>query len=1087
MHINVFDPGTWTKQLQVTVNNIGYKVGELKFIGKCSSGQVKVDINWQYLCRDNITGSPNVTIYDTYDRDVSGKEVIYPYYSERSIDNANALLDDEYNIPRYQTSHFKPPLTWTEDPYNDEYWRYNFYSLRFTKDLLNAAYDTHDPKYAKKLVEIIDSFDNVGINQPTAWSDPHAVAWRSMTYSDIWWKLRSINQLPISTSNAMLDVMERQGKYLADPAHYEAQYNHGTNEAAALYQLAVSFPTLPNANSWLETGKQRISVGLTSIFDKDGALVEHSPYYDYYALVKYWDVYTYSNRYNVIVSNDYKEKITNMINYAAYILGPDNSVPIVGSSLKSQINNSEEYKEISDFNKTFQYAITQGAKGTKPKLNSVQFDTTGQSILRSSWNSKPYNEQSQLIFNYGSYITNHSQLDNLSLELYGGGTQLITGPGLYTYEDNNYHDYFYGTHSQNTVLVDGQNQNQGTGYATPLEQTSDYSSQSATNQLNPNVTQERQVIMLGANLILVLDKLHATDNKIHTYQQQFNIAPGLKYSSNGLTAHAIGTNADQQLTIKQLSAGNTTLSTNYNNNTPNNLSGVCSQEYGKLIPCYQPVYTQQAKDATFVTALQIGSDSTKMTYSYDSATATVTVHQDNKTYTVNVNEQSGHNISATATNTAVTQPSVTKSISTATASDWSTTSGTLQKTNDTYSAGNSTLELTSKDGKSASTSKNVALDLSNDNLLLHLKIPSSNSVSSADITLSSHNSTATLRLKNAYSSLRDNDTGTSSDSNEDTNNGWSAITLGKGAERDQQGQWSIKGSDFEWSSINQITMTAAPTAEHEGTILFGGLAQIQGQTSAKVLIVFDDGSSTIKPAIDYMKSKNVSGSIAVIGKYVERNSNGYLTLDELKKYQQEGWSLVNHSYFHQDAITQYYDQNNMQGFENDLLLGAKYLEDNGISTDPNWYIYPHGTTNPEIQAIVGKYYKFARTELTAPEVYPFGNPLSVKDFIMEDSTSVASATKAINDAKQYNQTLILTFHRIHTSTNNESGYDYDKFKQIIDQLASDKVSVMSFNQFDNSNNTPINKISVTPAAPSTLNSSVDFKGPSLWQNIISLF
>ena len=70
-------------------------------------------------------------------------------------------------------------------------------------------------------------------------------------------------------------------------------------------------------------------------------------------------------------------------------------------------------------------------------------------------------------------------------------------------------------------------------------------------------------------------------------------------------------------------------------------------------------------------------------------------------------------------------------------------------------------------------------------------------------------------------------------------------------------------------------------------------------------------------------------------------------------------------------------------------------------------------TNSSIEAVVGKYYKFARTVSTAPEVYPFGDPLAVKTFsTIADTTPPESVMKAIYDAQKYGLTLSLTFRQI---------------------------------------------------------------------------
>ena len=97
-----------------------------------------------------------------------------------------------------------------------------------------------------------------------------------------------------AASNAILGELEKTGQYLADPNHYQQEDNHCVNEAAALYELAVAFPTMPHAHEWLALADRAVSVAAERLIDTDGQLIENSPYYDFYVLEKYWQIYNYS-------------------------------------------------------------------------------------------------------------------------------------------------------------------------------------------------------------------------------------------------------------------------------------------------------------------------------------------------------------------------------------------------------------------------------------------------------------------------------------------------------------------------------------------------------------------------------------------------------------------------------------------------------------------------------------------------------------------------------------------------------------------------------------------------------------------------
>jgi peptidoglycan/xylan/chitin deacetylase (PgdA/CDA1 family) len=702
--------------------------------------------------------------------------------------------------------------------------------------------------------------------------------------------------------------------------------------------------------------------------------------------------------------------------------------------------------------------------------------------MRSGWNASDYTQQTQVIFNYGQFLTQHSQLNSLSFQLYSGGVSLLPGPGLYTYNLGPLHDYFNGTASQNTVLVDGKNQEQGTGYAGKFVSTADFVSQSAADQLNPGVTHERQITMIGKNVVVVVDKLNS--KTAHTYQQLFHLFPGSSFSKNGLTVTAQGKEPQQRLSITQLKPSGVTLSDVYNDQNPSNPGGLCSKQYNVLLACHQVTYTQKTANATFVTLLQIGKPNRGLSYTLNKNQSVLTLKDLGKTYTIHIEDSSGSNTKVTTTNTKPPAPQETVIDNFSNPSNWQVSSGSLASSSDSYAPKTPALTLSSAPNQVATMTKQVSLNLTNKNLIFRMKVPSTADVQDLDVLLYSNNSPtyAQLRLENAYENIHDNDQIGVSAIAGNTNNRWVTLTLGKGKERSIEGQWSMYGNNFDWSNITSVVFRLSSKDGAPVNLQLGTLSTVPAQPEGKVSIIFDDGTTSFLSAYPSFEKYGYKGSIAVIGKYSGRNITGYLSVAQLKQLKNAGWSLINHSYYHQDAVATYYANNNLSGFESDILAGANFLEQNNLDTDPNWYIYPHGTTNQAIEAIVGKYYKFARSELTAPEVFPFGDPLAVKDFVVQDSTTPQQIEAAIADANTYHLTLLLTFHRIHAAPTDRAGYNLSDLNQVLAYLKQTKSRVMSLNQLDASNNVPINKLNIVEGKPSQLSGSIT-EQQSFWSRI----
>ena len=128
--------------------------------------------------------------------------------------------------------------------------------------------------------------------------------------------------------------------------------------------------------------------------------------------------------------------------------------------------------------------------------------------------------------------------------------------------------------------------------------------QSAESSLYNGVTHQRLVMMIDPDHLLIVDRLNSAS--VHTYQQMFHLFPGAKLSRSGLTVSGTGGTPYRQVTIQQLQSVGISR-TNVINQRGHNLAGLCSEQYGVLLPCYQISYSKHSRDATFVTLITIGN------------------------------------------------------------------------------------------------------------------------------------------------------------------------------------------------------------------------------------------------------------------------------------------------------------------------------------------------------------------------------------------------------------------------------------------------------------------------------------------------
>lgn len=568
-------------------------------------------------------------IFNYFKQENIGKEVIYPNMNKLDMAVADNFLEDIYIIDRFDPIKIEQ-LTWEEDPYQERYWRFVFYSLRQTSHLLNAWIETKDAKYLNKLVEIVDSFINTGMGEKYAWDDYYSVAFRAMTFVNTYKKLEKHDAFPSADfKQKLIETINAHGKFLFDENHYEADYNHGVMEAASLFLIAVNFPDLPHSQEWLEVGQERLDRGLINLVDADGILVENSPYYHFYVLEKYWDIYKYSNEFGIKISEQFDDRIKKMINYATFILQPDLSVPLLGASLERRINLNGVYAEMAKLNPNFLYVLTQGKEGKVPSKKIITYPDAGQVIMRSGWyEGEKFENQTQLIFDIGSYRTKHSDLDALSFSLYGQGEALMPDAGLYTYENGPFKDYFHGSSAHNTVIVDGKSQKEGSPIIGNFAEGEGWAYQSAQHDLYDGVTHQRAIALLGDKYVLIVDNLLSEYQ--HDYEQIFHLFPDANVETDGLQVTAFDDSKNKSVTIRQLTQDGLSVSHSKGETSPP--KGLCSMQYEIYVPCGMVSYKQVGKNVQYITLLQIGEDDKNFTVDYKNGA--VHIFSKNTKYTV---------------------------------------------------------------------------------------------------------------------------------------------------------------------------------------------------------------------------------------------------------------------------------------------------------------------------------------------------------------------------------------------------------------------------------------------------------------------
>ncbi len=542
---------------------------------------------------------------------VQGKESLFVFLDEGDLETADQLLLDCWQLPRYDEACFDGMPQWDEDPFDENYWRFIFYSLRHTRHLTWAYQTTGDPAYRDKLIEILWSFLEAESPHDDTWKK-YTAAFRGAVLVNNYWKLAHRGDLDQDLARELEAAINETGVFLADPDHFDADYNHGFAEAATLLLIAENCPSTSTACSsalsddWAAVALERIDLLMELAVDEDGVEVEQSPTYHFYVLNFVWEIYHWSQRYDVHLGSSVTDAMDPMVRYATLITLPNGDFPMIGSSLADNVQtyglSPTTLEQIADSYPEFRYIRTLGEEGTEPSEKAVLFPSSGQFIYRSAFGpAQDFAQPTHVVFDVGSFRTAHSHLDALSLHLYSAGRTLLTDSGLFTYEEGDYNDYFWGTSAHNTVVVDGLDQDEGTATPGSTIHNPDWTYQSGFHELYEGVVHGRAMLSLDPYTLLVIDELTSED--VHHYHQIWHLFEGADPQG---TAQDLMVYEDGAAVLRILQSDLATMSLDVRFGEEDPIQGWLSEEYEILFPGQTLEYGLETDHAVMVTLLNFG-------------------------------------------------------------------------------------------------------------------------------------------------------------------------------------------------------------------------------------------------------------------------------------------------------------------------------------------------------------------------------------------------------------------------------------------------------------------------------------------------
>ena len=467
------------------------------------------------------------------------------------IERAEQILNNSVTYSKINPNlTHQGDINWFDNPAQNREWLFRLNRHQWWVVLGLAYSQTGDERFAVAFVSQMQ--DWIVKNPPPDTKDENNAAWRLMEVGlrmRVSWifAFAMFSCSPNFTLDAKLIMLRCIYDHARFLALYTSKLNHLLRESNGLACVSIFFPEFSEAREWQTIALQRLENELKRQINPDGTHIELSTGYQCLVIDEFEKAYELLQIGNVKLENEdlgaWLEKMYQML---ASIIRPDGTFPEINDGFNIYSN-----KKLARAGEIFQrddfvFTGTNGVMGTEPKTTSVAFKNADLYVMRSDWNrSARY-----LFFDAGPYGGFHGHEDKLSIEVFAYGQSFIVDSGSYTYEKTDpYRNYFVGSQSHNTVMVDNMSQirrvqkghrnpqlTKGSSATWVSESHFDYAvgsyndgygvldlSEPKKTKINKNVKHTRRIVFIKPDYWVIVDELHAS--KKHDYQWLFHTPP----------------------------------------------------------------------------------------------------------------------------------------------------------------------------------------------------------------------------------------------------------------------------------------------------------------------------------------------------------------------------------------------------------------------------------------------------------------------------------------------------------------------------------------------------------------------------------
>lgn len=514
---------------------------------------------------------------------------------------------------------FKDKIDWLKLPGDDGEWIYAFNRHKYWICLGQAYAATKDEKYVKAFIGQLESWVTTMGREKCE----NAPVWRTIEAGlrmEYWLKAFCyFEDSPLITDKVkalFYKSMTDHAEFILSVWNsYNLMSNWGQMANHGLFIAGVMLPETwkdldgkiqhTKNSEYINTALSRLEQEARIQIYDDGVQWEQAPMYHNEVLHHYLDVLILAQRNNIKIADDVVEKIHAMCtadviwekpNGEELCMGDSDAIDVrdlttkgallfKDSFIKSRSYEKLDYETVWDVgaDQAEVYESIPAENAAHKTLESLP--ASGNFFFRSSQNSDA------LFFHFhcGTLGAGHGHSDQLHVDLFANGEDILIDGGRFTYVDKKERYDFKDSTGHNTCTVDGKNiykcvDSWGCdGLVRSLNRNA--ASKNGFNYIEGGYIKDglfvnRRCIFIEPDILVINDEFYAKEN--HSYQQYWHFAPQIKVEKSG-EDRWLGTGNTTQTEIVSVIADKNAIPLNYDYKA-NIIDGEFSPHYNAKVP-----------------------------------------------------------------------------------------------------------------------------------------------------------------------------------------------------------------------------------------------------------------------------------------------------------------------------------------------------------------------------------------------------------------------------------------------------------------------------------------------------------------------